>query len=709
MISDGKLNDSQQQAASLFEGPVMVFAGAGSGKTRTLTYRIANMIESGINPYNILAITFTNKATNEMKDRLYNLVGQEIKHTTISTFHALCARILRQEIQTLGYKKNFEIIDEGDQLKIVTDALEQENIDKKKFTAKQMRKMINYNKCFNLKPSSPIEKLVYDRYETIMKELNLLDFEDLLIKTYELFKTSPETLNKYRDHYQYILVDEFQDTNLIQYKIIRALALVHRNIFVVGDDDQSIYSFRGTNYENMQLFKHDFPEHKLIILDQNYRSTQTILDGSNRLIVNNKNRENKTLHSDIAGNETDVVVNSLADERDEVDYVIGQIKEAVKKQGKKYSDFAILYRSSVISRNFELGMINNNIPYKIYGGISYLRRKEIKDMIAYLKLIVDNNDVMSFKRIVNEPSRGLGLKTIQDLLDIKKMYNLTIFDAIESFKAKSAAKYKALLAFKNMILGFSEKLNDSTLVDLFEEILDTTNYFKIFEDDDNADERKENLMEFKSILAELDDNGEMASNVEKLTAAFDEAILSDDKLQNQRQTEEGVTLSTIHSVKGLEFDTVFVVAFENGIFPSYLNLQADEELEEERRIAYVAVTRAKHKLYLTSAKRRLLYGSINHNKPSRFLLEFSGINRFEKQKEEDTYNIRQVPKNEESEEFKNANADDKDYKVGDFIIHKVYGEGIIVSLDGTVGKICFTAKQQIKTFDMTHPSIRKKN
>ena len=709
MVSDGKLNVNQSKAATMFAGPVMVFAGAGSGKTRTLTYRVANMINEGIPAYNILAITFTNKATNEMKERLYDLVGETIKFTTISTFHSLCARILRQDIDVIGYKRNFEIIDEEDQLKIVAEALEQENIDKKRFTPKQMRKMINFNKCFNLKPSSQIEQKVFNKYEEIMKEMNLLDFEDLLIKTYEVFKTSSVVLEKYRSKFQYILVDEFQDTNLIQYKIVRMLALNHRNLFVVGDDDQSIYSFRGTNYENMQLFKKDFPEYNMIILDQNYRSTQVILDGSNRLISNNKNRENKTLYSDIKGKESDVVVSTLPDERDEVDYVIAQIKDAVKRQNKEYKDFAILYRSSVISRNFELGLISNNIPYKIYGGISYLRRKEIKDVIAYLKLIIDNDDVMSFKRIVNEPSRGLGAKTIQDLLDIRRQYNLDIFTAIDTYKSKSVSKFKVLNEFKNLILDLKQKLNDMSLTELFEELLLQTNYVSIYEDDDNVEERKENLMEFKSILRTIENDGEIASNEEKLTAAFDEAILADDKLQNQRQSQEGVTLSTVHSVKGLEFDTVFVVAFENGIFPSFMISSEDEDGEEERRIAYVAVTRAKNKLYLTTAKKRLLYGSISKNRPSRFLLEFSGANIFEKPKikEYDEYGISQVEREENKKQFENS-TDDKNYKIGDFIIHKVYGEGIVVSLDGTTGKICFTAQGRIKTFDMTHPSIRKK-
>lgn len=702
MISDNKLNERQQLAASQFYGPIMVFAGAGSGKTRTLTYRVANMIEAGIPSNNILAITFTNKATNEMKERLYDLVGNSIKFTTICTFHALCARILRQEIHLLGYKKNFDIIDEEDQLKVVTDTLSDLNIDKKKFTPKQMRKMINFNKCFHMKPSSQIEQNIFLRYEDMMKELNLLDFEDLLIKTYELFIKNPDTLEKYRAKYQYILVDEFQDTNLIQYRIVKLLALNSRNIFVVGDDDQSIYSFRGTNYENMQLFKKDFPEHQVIILDQNYRSTQTILDGSNRLIQNNSNRQDKSMYSDIKGSQSDVTIISLNDEKFEVDYVIGQIKEGIRYHNKKYSDFAVLYRSSVIGRNFELGLINNNLPYRIFGGISYLRRKEIKDIIAYLKLIIDNDDVMSFKRIVNEPARGIGLKTVQSLLQYKREYRLTIFDTIDQLQYMSSTKYKALKSFKDMILDLRTKMDHLSLTELFDELMDVTEYISIYEDDENFEDRKQNLLEFKSILNNIDNDGEVASNAEKLMFAFDEAVLSDDKLQNQNQDDNCITLSTVHSVKGLEFDTVFVVAFENGIFPSMMsNLDNDEE--EERRIAYVAVTRAKNKLYLTSAKKRLIYGGINHNKPSKFLLEFAGANPFNK-KVDDEYDIRQVPV--ETQELEVST--DRNFQVGDHIIHKVYGEGIIVSLENTIGMICFTSQGQIKTFDVTHPAIQKK-
>ncbi len=701
------LNENQRKAAEQLYGPVMVFAGAGSGKTRTLTYRIANMIEHDISPYHILAITFTNKATNEMRERLQNLVGAKGTGLTISTFHSFCASLLRKEIPILGYDRHFNIIDEEDQLKIVTDVLTEKNIDKKKFTAKHCRKMINFSKCFGVKPESQIEQMIYQAYEDMMKELNSLDFEDLLLKTLELFQTSKETLEKYQSRYQYILVDEFQDTNLTQYRLLRLLAKTNRNLFVVGDDDQSIYSFRGTNYENIQMFKKDFPEYISIILNQNYRSTQAILDGSNQLISHNKNREPKQMFSDIHGESNNVEISQCRDEKDEVRYVMEIIQREVR-HGKKYSDFAILYRSTVISRNFELGCIQYSIPYRIFGGISYLRRKEIKDVIAYLKLIINHDDIASFKRIVNEPTRGIGQKTVQMILDFKKLNKLSLFDAIEAMKDILKNKYKAISSFKEMIESLTPLLEEKNLVEFYEILLDKTQYLNCIVDEEDEEERKENLQEFKSVLYNVENNGEIASRKEKLISAFDEAILSDDKLQNQRQRADGVTLSTVHSVKGLEFDTVFIVAFEEGIFPSLYSYGEANDEEEERRIAYVAVTRAKRKLYLLCAHKRMIYGETRRNSQSRFLLEFI-VKEKEKTIEDFEDEICQV---ENEELFSSKDEDDEEafptYHVGDCVVHQIYGEGIVVSLDGKEGQICFAEQKMIKKFNMNHPFIQKK-
>lgn len=696
------LNEQQRKAAEIIDGPVMVFAGAGSGKTRTLTYRIGNMINHGIDPSTILAITFTNKATNEMKERLFNLVGTEASLLTITTFHSLCASILRKEIKVLGYKNSFEIIDDEDQLKIISEVLENGNYDKKQFPSKHIKKKLNYSKCFELKSDIPTENEIFARYEILMKESNLLDFEDLLIKTREIFKNFPNILERYQNKYKYILVDEFQDTDIYQYDIIKLMAQVHRNIFVVGDDDQSIYGFRGSNYENIKRFKKDFKEYSMVILDQNYRSTQTILEGSNNLISNNLDREPKKMYSNILGSPDDVVVHQAKDQTDEVNYVIDNIR-LLLKNGYQHSNIAIIYRSSAVLRNFELGMIQSDIKYRVFGGLSYLRRKEIKDMIAYLRLIVFNDDIQSFKRVVNEPGRGIGSKTVQTVADYRSVNKIDLFKAIDDTPTYIKSKARALIDFKELIMSLSLKIDELDLVSLYEEILENTGYIESLEDDESKEERIENLMEFKSILYSIENNGEIATRTEKLIAAFDEAILADDKLQSQRQASDGITLSTVHSVKGLEFDIVFLVALENGIFPNFYRFDKTSDLEEERRIAYVAVTRAKKKLFLTCAQARLIYGAYNRNPQSQFLLEFIKNSKIEKP-EEKPEEIKFVKLNpEEPKETK-----DNNYKIGEMVNHSTYGDGIVVSLTGNIGKICFTKQGVIKSFDMTHPTISKK-
>lgn len=692
------LNSKQQEAANIINGPVMVFAGAGSGKTRTLTYRIANMITKGINPNHILAITFTNKATNEMRNRLLNLVGSASASLTISTFHSLCASILRKDIPVIGYKRDFQIIDDEDQLKIIGEVLDSGNYNKKEYSAKAIRKKLNYHKCFGTKSEIHIENRIFEDYEKLMKEYNSLDFEDLLIKVDELFSNHPSVLEKYRNKFSYILVDEFQDTDMYQYKIIKMLANEHRNLFVVGDDDQSIYGFRGANYANLKLFKFDFPEHKTVILDQNYRSTQYILDGANNLIENNVDREQKKLFSEVVGSPEDVIINQAADQKDEVDYVISKINDLVKK-GYLYKNIAILYRSSAVARNFELGLIQSDIRYKVYGGVSYLRRKEIKDMIAYLRLITFLDDVISFKRIVNEPARGIGLRSVSSVVDYAKDNKISIFEAIDRSEEFIKSKAKVLKDFKDMITRYNSILDDTDLVDLFNMILEETKYIESLEDEDKQD-RVENIMEFKSILFNIENNGEIASRREKLISAFDEAILSDDKL-SKKQDNDGVTLSTIHSVKGLEFDAVFLVALENGIFPNIVRLNDENSLEEERRIAYVAVTRAKNKLFLTCASKRLLYGQYLKQSQSQFLLEYiKNKNVFKEKAKVDV----------KPADFEAKKPTDNTFAIGEMVMHTVYGEGIVVSLgDNNIGKICFTKQGLIKSFDMTHHSISKKN
>ena len=709
------LNEAQKKAILEIDCPVIVYAGAGSGKTRTLTYRIAYMIEEkGVNPFNILAITFTNKAANEMKERVKDLVEFDYYALTISTFHSLCARILRKEAYLLGYESNFTILDEDDQLKMISDILAENKEEKRK--ARGLQKAISYNKCFEITSDDPWERNMTEKYEEKMKKSNCLDFDDLLLKVRDLFVSNREVLEKYRKKFQYILVDEFQDTNKTQYQLVKLLALNHRRLFVVGDDDQSIYAFRGANYENIKLFKKDFPEHLSYTLNQNYRSTQYILDGCNRLIKHNKDREAKELFSNNLGTESDVQVYEAYSEQDEVRYVLDQI-ELLKNKNNHYDDFAILYRSSSLLRNVELGLIKYGIPHKVYGGVSYLRRREIKDVISYLKLIVNENDIQSFKRVINVPTRGLGQSTIDKISHIKDEYGLTVFSAIDSCKTLvTKAKYDALISFKELILKYRELLDTTDLITLYEELLDELGYLNYLkeEDPDSFEERKDNLNEFKSILVKVETESSDLLRVERLKEAFDEAILSDAYLQNQKEDPHGVTVSTIHSVKGLEFDYVFLIGMEEGIFPSMRSIE-EGSLEEERRVAYVATTRAKKRLYLTRSNRRLLYGMYQNNDASMFLKEFLGLDYKKKKKNifDNDYEFGDISPLEKDIKPMNKKVDEKVdvdpsiYHVGDKVIHKKFGEGIIVAINGDIGSIFFDSEHRMVNLLLTHPALSK--
>ena len=701
------LNEQQKEAVLAVEGPVMVFAGAGSGKTRTLTYRVAYMIDQvKIKSYNILAITFTKKATNEMKERLLDLIGTFANQVTISTFHSLCARILRRDIVHLGYDRSFNILDEEEQLRIVNEVLKENNIDKKKLPARYLQKVIKHCKSFGTLPEDPFEKTAFNYYEEKMQDLNLLDFDDLLLKTYELFSKYPDILKKYSDIFKYVLVDEFQDTNLTQYKIIKMLTIESRNIFVVGDDDQSIYSFRGTNYENMQLFKKDFPEFKMFYLTENYRSPQSILDGCNRLIRNNIDREKKELFSSNPGDPNDVVIHQAINEKSEVDFILDHIF-SLKMKDVEYKDIAILYRSSILLRNIELGIIQMGIPYKVYGGVPYLRRREIKDVISYLKFIIDNDDVYSFRRIVNVPSRLLGETTINKVLELKDKYKISIFEAIDSTKSiLSAKRYQSLIEFKELILEFKEMINSTNLIDLYEKLLEKIEYREYLKSDEDSEDRLDNVEEFKSILYQIEEEHSDLPRIEKLQEAFDQALLNDDTKQTQKQDVNGITLSTIHSVKGLEFDYVFVVGLEENVFPNVRKFGEPGELEEERRIAYVAFTRAKNKLYLISSQTRLLYGDRFNNQPSRFLIEFAGgqLVEYEPGKKNtqnnNSTNDKKVTLLTKEEQPK--------YQLSDKVVHDKFGEGMIIAINKDIGQIFFDNSKDIKSIMLNHPSLQKR-
>ncbi len=685
------LNKEQIQAVKAVEGPVIVFAGAGTGKTKTLTYRVAYMIdECGIDPSHILAITFTKKATNEMRERITNLVGPAAGHVTISTIHALCARILRQTIDKLGYSRQFEIIDEDDANKIVVDLYKELELSRKYFSPRAAYNIISRYKN-GLDELTGLVEDIYKHYQKHLKDNNQVDFDDLLLLTEKILTEYPDIRSYYQRKYQYILVDEFQDTNIIQYNIIKLLAGDNRNLFVVGDDDQSIYSFRGANVKNMYQFSIDFPDALKVILNQNYRSTNAILKGSNNLISHNIHREKKELYSEIDGSIRDIVIHDSYYYEDEPRFIVDEIKN-LRHKGYQYNDIAILYRTNVISRNIEMALIENGIPYVVYGGFAFLKRREIKDVISYLRFIIDPDNIFHFKRIINLPSRGIGDKTIEKLLECQTEHACSLFEAVDLLdQSAPSSKTGAIVEFKNLIEELQAKFETMNLPDFYDYMLEKSGYLEQLkldaEVDSEEEARIENIEEFKSILVQLETNPELQglSNKEKLLFGFDDVIL--DETLGTKQDANGVILSTVHSIKGLEFKIVFVVALEEGLFPS---LREDTDIEEERRIAYVAFTRAKEKVYMSCVSRRLIYGRVVLNQKSRFITEYVASHDWTEHKEE--------------KEVK----DDAPIKTGDHVIHSSFGEGIVVADSDMIVQILFTKDNQLRKIMRNHPALRKK-
>lgn len=685
-----KLNKEQRSAVEAVEGPVMVFAGAGTGKTRTLTARIVHMINNcGIEPKNILAITFTNKAANEMRQRITNSLDEGVNgRVNISTIHSLCARILRKNITKLGFKKDFEIIDEDEANKILSEILKDMYIDKKALHPRAAAKAISDFKN-QVRDLTLDEENIYKKYQSYLKENSLVDFDDLLVLTLELLEEHDVVRDYYQYIYRYILVDEFQDTNKTQYSIVKLLAGEKENLFVVGDDDQSIYSFRGACYDNMLDFKKDYPNAQIFKLVQNYRSTNNILKGANALIKNNKLRENKELFSEIPGTVKDIVVHDAYYFEDETRYVVNEIAHLMSHNNYKPSDIAVLYRNNAISRPFELSFIESKIPYNIYGGFSYLKRKEVKDVLSYLRFIVDPTKILHFRRIINTPARGIGDKTIQNVLDYMEEYNLSLFDAIEELNEKYPSTKNGLLkSFKDMIEDLASKIETLDLQDFFDLVLEKTGYLEMLKAEDFGEtNRIENVEEFKSILYHVDELYalEGLTQKEKIKVGLDEVVLDQ---SSENESEKGVVLSTIHSVKGLEFKAVFLVALEEGIFPT---IREEADLEEERRVAYVAVTRAKEKLYLSSASRRLIYGRIVRNNKSRFLLEYVIPDE-----------VKEAAEKELQEQV-----DQGEIKVGSKVIHTYFGYGIVVEADDKFIKVLFEKDSSIRKLMKNHPTITK--
>jgi len=691
------LNNKQKEAVINTDGPMLILAGAGSGKTKVLTTKIAYLIEEkGIDPTNILAITFTNKAANEMKERVHTMLGISSNMIQISTFHSFGLSIIKRHYEKLGFKSNFTIIDSDDSLSTVKRILKDMNLDPKFFNPKTIRNKISSAKNELMTPveldkftNNEIDEVtvkVYIEYQNKLKVNNSLDFDDLLMLPIVLFNENKDVLEYYQERFKYILIDEYQDTNRVQYILTKMLSAKYKNICVVGDPDQSIYGFRGSNYKNILNFEKDYKDTKVILLEQNYRSTKNILSAANDIIKNNKNRKEKDLWTE--NNTGDKIkYKRCDDEKDEANYVVSNVKKLIGV-GVALEDIAVLYRTNAQSRNIEEAFLRENIPYKVVGSFYFYNRKEIKDLISYLKLIYNPSDDISLNRIINVPKRGIGLKTMENLTTKANILNESLFNTIDSGKE---------LEFKKLILEFQTMSEELSLTELVDLVLDKTGIRKELELEDTIESqgRLENLEEFKSITKSFEDKYGVVSLAEFL----DEISLVSDVEEHKNRTDV-VTLMTVHSAKGLEFNHVFIIGLEEGIFPHSMSLYDNNEIEEERRLCYVAVTRAKEKLTIVNTKRRLLYGQDSYNPPSRFIGE---IDNEYLDKEE----IKQV-NNNHNKIFKSSNINKyEEYTPGEKVIHDKYGEGVIITVEPSILTIAFAHPHGIVKIMKGHKSLKK--
>jgi len=692
------LNDRQKEAVLYNEGPLLIIAGAGAGKTKTLTTKIAYLIEDKkIQPYHILAITFTNKAAKEMKDRLFSLIGDLAKEVQVSTFHSFGLKLLRENYHTLGYNSNFVIMDSDDSLTVVKKIIKDLGLDPKIYNPKAIRNKISSCKNEMMSPQvyeryavSEYEKViqqVYEKYDLKLQKNNSVDFDDLLLLPIKLFQQNPKILEKYQDIYQYILIDEYQDTNEAQYILTKLISEKNRKITCVGDDSQSIYSFRGANYKNILNFEKDYKDAKIILLEQNYRSTSMILDAANQVIKNNKQRKDKNLWT-ARGKGEKIKYYRSYNEKDEAQYVIRKIKELMAK-GTECKDIAVLYRTNAQSRILEEEMLKENIPYRVIGSFYFYSRKEIKDLLAYLRLIHNSKDNVSLLRVINTPKRGIGLKTIESLTEKADLNNISIYEAISSGKE---------LAFKNTIEKLKEISNELTLTELIDKVLDASGLKADLESEKSleAEIRLENLEEFKSITKSFEEREGLISLEDFL---LEVSLISD--VEEYKDDPNRISLMTVHSVKGLEFDHVFVVGLEEGIFPHMNSLMENSELEEERRLFYVALTRAKDDLHLVNARRRTLFGKEQVNPVSRFIGEID-------EKLLEANNQEELPKKEEKIDTEEMFREEEvDYQVGDYVYHETFGTGKVVEVTNTLVSVAFKLPHGIKKLMKNHKKLSK--
>lgn len=689
------LNDKQKEAVLADDGPVLILAGAGSGKTSVLTTKIAYLIEEkGANPKNILAITFTNKAAREMKERIIKMVGSKAYDMQISTFHSFGLRIIKENYEKLGYEKNFTIIDSDDSLTLIKKIMKELNIDTTRCNPKFIKNNISSCKNEMMSPSrykslavddvSEITYKVYEKYQEALKRNNSLDFDDLLTMPVMLFNKYKDVLDSYQELFKYVFIDEYQDTNEAQYILSKMISAKYKNICVVGDEAQSIYSWRGANYKNILNFEKDYKDAKVILLEQNYRSTKMILNAANSVIKNNINKKDKNLWTLNEEGEKIKYIKAN-DEKDEASYVTKEIKE-LKNKGVNLDDIAVLYRTNAQSRTIEEGFLNSNIPYRIVGAFAFYSRKEIKDLLAYLKLIYNTKDDISLLRIINYPKRGIGSKTVDNLSMESVLNGTSIFDTIKSGKE---------LEFKKQIEEMIDLSNNLSLTETIDMVLNKSGIKKELESEHTleADIRLENLNEFKSISKTFEEESGIAS----LEEFLNEVSLVSDVNEQKNDNTSKVTLMTIHAVKGLEFDYVFVIGMEENIFPHVNSSFEEEGLEEERRLCYVAITRAKKKLYLLNALRRTLFGKTSVNMPSRFISEI-----------DDEYIDKPSIKKEfvsKLDKTKMFNLDNG-LNVGDNVVHDSYGPGVVVMVDKSIATIAFKGIG-IKKLMKNHKSIKK--
>lgn len=703
------MNENQLKAILKTQGAVMVIAGAGSGKTRVLTNRIAYLIaEKNVLESNILAITFTNKAAKEMKERIYSLVGETSKYIWINTFHSMCVRILRQHIDLLGYNKNFTILDTSEQKTIIKNIVKELNLSEDSYQPNNILKIISNSKNSMISVNEMKAQArfgfmknvaeIYEYYQKYLKKNSVLDFDDLMLKTIVLFEKHPEVLAIYQNKFEYIHVDEYQDTNVIQYKLIKMLSEVHKNICVVGDDDQSIYSWRGACSDNIINFEKDYEDVEVIFLDQNYRSNSTILDAANAVIKNNTDRKDKALWSENKGGDK-ITVYAATNDKDETDDIAKKVLD-LKAQGVDYKDIAILYRANYLSRSMENSCMAFGIPYKLIGSLKFLQRQEIRDLLAYMNVIVNKNDEFSLRRIINVPKRGIGASSMAKIDNYAEQYGLSLFEALKNIDMIGVSK--KITTNIHLLTQLIEKYSQTeqySIEDLIVGIYKDSGYESMLKEsaDAYAESRIENISELVSSAKQF------SSMNDNLIDFISEMSLTSDA--DDENEDDSVVLSTVHAAKGLEYRVVFIMGLEENLFPSIRDAESSEDernkMEEERRLAYVAITRAKEKLFMSYANRRMQFGSIKNNKRSRFLDEVpnklmhfeSGFGATandsgESQLESVTKFISRL-----SPKIKIADKPKTDvrtnYVVGDIVVHKKFGEGKVLSIEKDSVKVDF--------------------